>query len=1845
MSEPDAVERAPSVHVDANEADGNLAVSFPEGFAYAPDHDDVRRAYAPGQLRHEFTKLHCSFGFPCARRYNLHYVDEGVVLFACGNTVQILDLLTHRKDVLRGHGSGVGTVAVHPSRKFFAVGEVGVKPNVYVYEYPSLRIIRILRLGTEKQYSYVQFSHTGDLLATVGGAPDFLLTVWDWRRERVILRTKAFSQEVFRVTFSPVNEGRLLTSGMGHIRFWKMANTFTGLKLQGDIGKFGNIEISDIAAYTELPDGKVISGCEDGSLLMWDGNLIQFQIAQPEGRPCHDGAIEFIALEDRTLISAGADGIVKLWRFDDLEFAEGTEEAPVVEIQPEREIKIGDNVQIAGMLRGDDHWIVQSRSGGVYKLWLPSFDVELLYNFHAGDVTGVHASPDSHVAITTGVDGSVRCWDVLNARPLYARQFNSVARSLAYAPGVVDVELRTVLIGFDDGVVRCLRRAADGFQLHHVFKPHKSAVHIIAFSPDGATLATAAADGTIFFFSVAAGGASYAPIGFVRLDKNVAAASLVWDATSDNILVACGADVLEYEKPSANAYAGDRDTFEIVLEPRRFRIDLSVEAPPESDDEEEDMSMLDAGERRRRIKKLEKKKKKEQKKKKKVPRFVHPVAPDTAPRVVGVLYGVKPGTFLLALDGSDAMSSPADAVDDYIYEVLYECSWENVLSSKRPQRSIHLGRELGSVSTLAYTTTGAHLLIGFSSGAAQMRPTSGDGAADLDHHFTTQFHDSACLSLAVTYDERFLCSVGIGGNFFVSNVNVPAALALVDRSVPLFVYERPLREIIDEPVEGEEEEGSSDDSDDDRDDEQKRRDAAAEAKAEAECEAEAAAAVEAKIWREQPLQELTTNVYAALTLPATSGDGGGEEAALDGVTASPDVGDIVDAATYSIEEAKLKDEEDERVAIAEKKKAVVRAEIAQLRREFVELLDQNAALEPEQQLPREAFALDPRLRAQLQTQAREKVNAVREELAWISEKETRALDKVRSKFLGNLVCEHIKLHAFRTASSVFSFRVQELAPFLRDSIEKVHEMIASEEAARRELADKTAADGGGGDGGIGGGGKDNALKGMRATSKSAGGGSGGGGKRLSEAEQRKKARAERKQQLAQLKAAKPDKNVDDPRDVAAVQYAERNMGDYKLKSDPNYVVPEHQRVNAEKKRRQMILLQESVHYIKMALNERFLALRDLKRRIVHNVKRDNVRVSEINTLLCVDEQLWEPELDASEWPESREVFTKAELIAFEESENQRGDDANANSIYGSGDGGEDGDDADDDGTAKNEGKSGTTVSGGKTLNKEPKGKKVGGKGGAKGSKGETGADAATGVAGGAAAAGDNAATQGDGIEPGLSELEQAELAMARTLLRHEKRGLVAKINFAVDTFDQAVMRLRQEKLKLDTDLKTTDLKLLTLYQELHLLKEFEENENALFSKLSKARAAKSQVVADMTQCERQLCLKLEEIEAWQEKDKQVMQEFNSVVGGDKSEFYPVLLKIFKKKVNRNKKKKNRRHDDDGDDDDSDDDDYDSEDDNSDDDESSDEDDDDDSCPLNCESAVYEKVLELREKRLEQEEVLADFNKTVGELNKTYERHQGKERAIDKELASTDQEIEAFQSEKQRALNQIEVTVPLKLNQIKCLQQNRLPADISDCLIFTSTGLDRLRSRIVELGEEKSHLARQHRDLKRGHKVLLKEIQSKKSLIEIEKRKCEDVQMLKFGQIIDLSILEKVGVDQDATDLRNKLKQLELNSVTKLSDWDKKIQMAKDELSRVTQMNTQWLEKVASLTKAQYDLEDQLNTTTKNVHVADTNPLDERAEEERAQLLDLVQIQEKEIDALKAEIHVLRRKGGHVYIPK
>lgn len=67
--------------------------------------------------------------------------------------------------------------------------------------------------------------------------------------------------------------------------------------------------------------------------------------------------------------------------------------------------------------------------------------------------------------------------------------------------------------------------------------------------------------------------------------------------------------------------------------------------------------------------------------------------------------------------------------------------------------------------------------------------------------------------------------------------------------------------------------------------------------------------------------------------------------------------------------------------------------------------------------------------------------------------------------------------------------------------------------------------------------------------------------------------------------------------------------------------------------------------------------------------------------------------------------------------------------------------------------------------------------------------------------------------------------------------------------------------------------------------------------------------------------------------------------------------------------------------------------------------------------------------------------------------------------------------------------------------------------------------------------------------------------------------------------------------------------------------------------------MATLFEQQHQLESALNNKQQQ-KVATREPHIER--KERNSLVQLVKIQAKEIEALKIEINMLRRKGGHVY---
>eukprot|EP00752_Nemacystus_decipiens_P009571 g8551.t1 len=1786
-------------------------------------------------------------------------------------------------------GGGVGCFAVHPTGKLIAVGDKGAMPNIYVYEYPSFKIAKVLRKGTERGYRAMDFTTTGKKLASVGQAPDFMLTVWDWVNEKVILHCKAFGQDVAKVSFSPDDEGRLTTSGTGHIRFWRVASTFTGLKLQGEIGKFGKIEMTDIDCFCHMPDGKVVSGAESGSLLVWEGQFIKCRVVRPGKTGCHDGPVLHVSLDrtDMLVVTSGADGYIRWWPFEDIDAADADDDSMCCEVVPVRELFIGEGVRARcverGGVRGDpalDHLLVTDGTGVLWQV--PTLEAtaaaaaansstpgtEKLATFHAGAITGVDTSFLEQLAATCGVDGTVRIWDFLTKKPLEMAQFPRPAQCLQWANDHIDPAGHTVAVGFSDGVIRVLvrdprgeatrgdaARAAGGsivaegsLRRTQTLKPHDGAVVSLAYSPNGKLLATVGKDRKLFFVKayLTAEMQDYQPVGFYTLPSTPT--SVCWHKASSSVIVTCvGGEVAQVDLSGGHLDGVDSSqSFEIPDIPVRWYTFKKRPVQP-------------------------------------------PSAPDLElPEEAGGESQPPDG----AEGGGDSVEGDDEDVEDVPEEILPQPSAlkaeefpiREFPAGYGPASTAPIGAKPPTITTLRYTGPSATnvsaggddaelLLCGCDDGAVTVRPSLAAGV-----YARVQAHDGDAVVAAVacSCDGEWIVSGDSDGMLAVHRLrrepfeaeavelsdrmrHVPIPPALSPASSPMGSRSKkrgksPTREPPPAP----------------------RATEPAEPPAFLSEYLDDGQGVVAELDGFEPVQPIP--------------QGFGSEAPL----IEEEAPDITDEAAYSIQEDKLKTEDDNRRMAAEAKKEGVRAIIRQMQAEFARLVEENASAPPGERLTEADMLIDPGYEEMLERQGKELCEEVVRELEYSREESELHLAKLQRHFTDNVEMECITMRALQWDYEISSFRVEKPSAGLRKLLDAVHKQIRDEErenmAAQAEItSENTGEDGLTPSGVVGTQGLSPAAD-VKAGSGGGGGsagpgasgvGEGGPEEKVSTFEARKAKRHARQVALAKLLKEKPAEDADDPRDVAAIALANASMGDYKLKSSPDYEVPEEMQLNVMKKQREMVLLEDSLHTMRSRFNSRFLALRAIKREILATVAADNRRLREIDAELGEggngEGNLWEPALDPSEWPEMRHYVSPEELNTYAdlcrsaaEADAARGAKAigggnlppappratlTLNDLaaaeearVGLGQGS-----AVRDGAVTPQAAGAAASEGGPTSDAV-----LGGS-----STGPASVEAAVRMVKDIdgminrlpAARGSKGPTDGE-----LSALEEEERAARDMLLRHERRTILEAAAENVLAFDEAVYDLRRERMVTAAHLKAAELKLL----ELELLNQFDTKDRALSTKMDKQQHDKKEVVTAISSCKTKLSATQAEAEAGAGLEAQVFSEFLSLVP-ETNQFHEILNKIFRKKIKRAKKRlsgEDEEGEDESEEEDSDEDDYDFDDD--------DEEEVDDSCPPGCDIGLYEKVLELRERRLDHEETLAEVQKATDEHKRNLDRQITRQRQIDKDLKQTATEIKAAQADKQTELNKLDVVVSLKLNQLYCMDnaieghtgdggedgekprrrgsvaRPKLVADagMDTHILFTRVGLDRLKRRISELVQENKAERNNFKELHRDRGRLEKARVVKEAEMEEHQARCNEIQVLKFGQLIDLEMVDKVSSGMSQEEARRRVAAIEEKHATELARLEERNRELRSNLLESTYENTKRLREVADLSSRQFTLEKELNTSGGSAAVGSRGPTLRKEAEERDRLAALVKLQSRELDAIKAEINLLRRKGGHIYAP-
>lgn len=83
-------------------------------------------------------------------------------------------------------------------------------------------------------------------------------------------------------------------------------------------------------------------------------------------------------------------------------------------------------------------------------------------------------------------------------------------------------------------------------------------------------------------------------------------------------------------------------------------------------------------------------------------------------------------------------------------------------------------------------------------------------------------------------------------------------------------------------------------------------------------------------------------------------------------------------------------------------------------------------------------------------------------------------------------------------------------------------------------------------------------------------------------------------------------------------------------------------------------------------------------------------------------------------------------------------------------------------------------------------------------------------------------------------------------LIYEQNQIVEKLNEKIDSFDEQIVKLKEEKLLLELDVKMKELYYLTVYQEFTILNNFESSQRELLNEIDKSTEARDQILVKLT---------------------------------------------------------------------------------------------------------------------------------------------------------------------------------------------------------------------------------------------------------------------------------------------------------------------------------------------------------------------------------------------------------------
>jgi len=433
-------------------------------------------------------------------RNNIFYTDSGneiaymtaalgIVLNTKTNTQRFFGGV--ERSQLQGHDDDITALAIHPSRKYVATGQVGKDPLICVWAANDCSLIAKFRLGKDtRACRCLGFSHDGKYLAAVGDDNDHTIAAWDWEEGSKVATAKGGTDAILDLNFCSTQANMFATVGKRGVAFWTIGKgTLTSKK-----GIFGSYKMTDMYCCEWLSNGKCITGGLNGMVYIWSGNQCTKTIQ------AHTGLVSTISAIEGGVVTGGKDNVLVVY----------TEEFKEI-----RRLKVSALPKALDQ-NGSGNFVVGLRDGSIIE-YVNGSQPKLLMSSHCdGEAWGLDVCEKTGLIVTTADDNKIMVWDpkarkcigtgivntkagpknkMLGASTLSVFPPNQCARAVS-----INQKNGHVAIGVNNGELSIRKSLGDLNTIVAQKHDAKEWIEAIQYSPCGKFLAVGSHDNAVYIY-------------------------------------------------------------------------------------------------------------------------------------------------------------------------------------------------------------------------------------------------------------------------------------------------------------------------------------------------------------------------------------------------------------------------------------------------------------------------------------------------------------------------------------------------------------------------------------------------------------------------------------------------------------------------------------------------------------------------------------------------------------------------------------------------------------------------------------------------------------------------------------------------------------------------------------------------------------------------------------------------------------------------------------------------------------------------------------------------------------------------------------------------------------------------------------------------------------------------------------------------------------------------------------------------------------------------------------------------------------------------------------------------